>query len=96
MELHFAGASYLMKEGIKRRGLIIKSSSSSTSQGLQKCSKKNLSRILRTEAAIRGIHRKANSEKYTNLWPKAVLKALDDAIRDNRWDSALKVPFRMN
>lgn len=91
MELHFAGASYLMKEGIKRRGLIIKSSSSSTSQGLQKCSKKNLSRILRTEAAIRGIHRKANSEKYTNLWPKAVLKALDDAIRDNRWDSALKI-----
>lgn len=72
----------------------MKSSSSSTtttSQGLQKCSRENLSRILRTEAAIKGIERKANSGKYTNLWPKAVLEALDDAIRDNRWATALKV-----
>ncbi|CAN4076838.1 unnamed protein product [Withania somnifera] len=83
---------YLMKEDVNQRKpqiLIIKSSSN-TSQGLQ-CSNRNLSRILRTEAAIRGIERKANSEKYTNLWPKAVLEALDEAVRDNRWESALKI-----
>lgn len=68
-----------------------KEDSVGTSQGLQKCSKKNLSRILRTEAAIKAIERKANSAKYNNLWPKAVLEALDDAIKENRWESALKV-----
>lgn len=107
MELQFAGpaklccSSYLMKQDVnylmnqdeKRRALIIKSSNSGTSRGLQKCSKKNLSRILRTEAAIRGIERKVKSDKHTNLWPKAVLEALDDAIRDNRWHSALKVAY---
>lgn len=53
--------------------------------------KKELSRILRTDAAVKGIERKANSEKYLTLWPKAVLEALDEAIKENRWQSALKV-----
>ncbi|KAL0456215.1 UNVERIFIED_CONTAM: Pentatricopeptide repeat-containing protein [Sesamum latifolium] len=64
----------------------------SQSQGLQfKLSKKDLSRILRTEAAIKAIEKKANSSKYKNLWPKAILEALSDAIKENRWESALKV-----
>ncbi|KAL0387934.1 UNVERIFIED_CONTAM: Pentatricopeptide repeat-containing protein [Sesamum radiatum] len=68
------------------------SASNSKSQTLQfrKLSKKDLSRILRTEAAIKAIERKANSSKYKNLWPKAVLEALSDAIKQNRWESALK------
>lgn len=62
-----------------------------SSTGLQRQSKKELSRILRTEAAIKAIEQKANSKKYNNLWPKAVLEALDDAIKENQWESALKV-----
>lgn len=62
-----------------------------SSTGLQRQPKKDLSRILRTEAAIKAIEQKANSKKYTNLWPKAVLEALDEAIRDKHWESALKV-----
>lgn len=61
------------------------------STGLQRQSKKELSRILRTEAAIKAIEQKANSKKYNNLWPKAVLEALDDAIKENQWESALKI-----
>ncbi|KAL0413709.1 UNVERIFIED_CONTAM: Pentatricopeptide repeat-containing protein [Sesamum radiatum] len=69
------------------------SDSNSKSEALQlrKLSKKDLSRILRTEAAIKAIEKKANSSKYKNLWPKAVLEALSDAIRHNRWESALKI-----
>lgn len=59
--------------------------------GLQRKTQKDLSRILRTESAIKEIERKANSKKYNNLWPKAVLEALDEAIRENRYESALKV-----
>lgn len=59
--------------------------------GLQKSSNKNLAHILRTEAAIINVEKKADSRKYTRLWPKAVLEALDDAIRQKRWQSALKV-----
>ena len=59
--------------------------------GLQKNTNKDLSRILRTDAAIRNIERKANSKKYNRLWPKAVLEALDEAIRKNFWETALKV-----
>lgn len=70
---------------------IPKRSSGPVSKGLQKDSKKDLSRILRTDAAIKGIARKANSRKYTQLWPKAVLEALDKAIRENQWQTALKV-----
>ncbi|XP_051143083.1 pentatricopeptide repeat-containing protein At3g53170-like isoform X2 [Andrographis paniculata] len=57
----------------------------------RKFTKKDLSRILRTEAAIEQIERKANSSKYNNLWPKAVLEALSNAIKRNRWESALKI-----
>ncbi|RWW02730.1 hypothetical protein GW17_00034166 [Ensete ventricosum] len=64
---------------------------SAASKGLQKDAKRNLSRILRTEAAVLGVERKAGSAKYTRLWPRAVLEALDDSISDNRWESALKV-----
>ncbi|CAN6897611.1 unnamed protein product [Brassica oleracea] len=53
--------------------------------------KRELSRILRTDAAVKSIERKANSEKYNTLWPKAVLEALDDAVKENRWQSALKI-----
>ncbi|WCJ18550.1 Pentatricopeptide repeat-containing protein At3g53170 [Euphorbia peplus] len=63
----------------------------SSDVGLQKLPKKELSRILITDAAIKAIELKSNSNKYNNLWPKAVLDALDDAIYHNRWDSALKI-----
>ncbi|CAL5381896.1 unnamed protein product [Camellia sinensis] len=65
--------------------------SQNSAQGIQRQPKKDLSRILRTEAAIKAIERKANSTKYNRLWPKAVLEALDDAIREHRWESALKI-----
>lgn len=65
------------------------------SRGLQKDSKKKLSQILRTEAAVRGIEKKANSAKSSRLWPKAVLEALDDSINNNQWESALKVSWRL-
>ncbi|KAK9700296.1 hypothetical protein RND81_08G230200 [Saponaria officinalis] len=58
---------------------------------LQKQCKKELSRILRTEAAITAVVTKSGSKKHTNLWPKAVLQALDDAIRTYCWDAALKI-----
>ncbi|KAL3639814.1 hypothetical protein CASFOL_014782 [Castilleja foliolosa] len=59
-------------------------------QALQKFSNKELSRILRTDSAIKAVEKKASSSKYNNLWPKAVLEALNDAIKQNRWESALK------
>lgn len=62
-----------------------------TSGGFQKESKKNLSHILRTEAAVRGIERKVNSAKSVSLWPKAVLEALDDSMQNNQWELALKI-----
>ncbi|EXB68332.1 hypothetical protein L484_004678 [Morus notabilis] len=68
-----------------------KRSSEGSGKGLQKDHKKDLSRILRTDAAIRNIERKANSKKYNNLWPKPVLEALDQAIRNNYWETALKI-----
>ncbi|KAF3437935.1 hypothetical protein FNV43_RR20691 [Rhamnella rubrinervis] len=68
-----------------------KRSSVTPQNGLQKNTNKDLSRILRTEAAIRNIERKANSKKYNRLWPKAVLEALDEAIRKNYWETALKI-----
>ncbi|KAL0456189.1 UNVERIFIED_CONTAM: Pentatricopeptide repeat-containing protein [Sesamum latifolium] len=65
----------------------------SQSLGLQfsKLSKKDLSRISRKKAAIKAIEKKANSFKYKNLWPKAVLEALSDAIKQNHWEYALKI-----
>lgn len=65
--------------------------STSKSNGLQKSSNKTLSRILRTEAAVKAVERKANSSKYNNLQPRVVLEALFDAIKENNWESALKV-----
>ncbi|KAJ0095773.1 hypothetical protein Patl1_17157 [Pistacia atlantica] len=59
--------------------------------GIQKEAKKDLSKILRTEFAIKNIENKVNSKKYNNLWPKAVLEALDEAIRDKKWELALKI-----
>lgn len=57
-----------------------------------------LSRILRTEAALLGIGRKAaaamaNAKSKRRLSPRAVLEALDEAIANGRWDSALEVPI---
>ncbi|XP_028776288.1 pentatricopeptide repeat-containing protein At3g53170 [Neltuma alba] len=68
-----------------------KQCSNPESSGLQKDTRKDLSRILRTEAAIRGIENKANAKKYKQLWPKAVLEALDEAIKEIRWEAALKI-----
>ncbi|XP_023004532.1 pentatricopeptide repeat-containing protein At3g53170 [Cucurbita maxima] len=65
--------------------------SDQSSDGLQRDLKKGLSRILRKDAAIRAIERKANSKKYNNLWPSAVLEALDEAIQENLWETTLKI-----
>jgi hypothetical protein len=53
-----------------------------------------LARILRTEAAISGVSRKAGATwlQSTRLWPRAILKALDSAVAACRWESALEVP----
>jgi len=55
-----------------------------------------LARILRTEAAVSGVSRKAAAarQQSTRLWPRAVLEALDSAIAACRWESALEVPSR--
>lgn len=71
----------------------LKRSSTQSSDALQRDPKKGLSRILRKDAAIKAIEKKANSKKYNNLWPKAVLEALDEAIQENLWETALKVGF---
>lgn len=54
---------------------------------------REVSRILRREAAVRGIGRKANAAvlKSGRLWPRAVLEALDEAVSCRQWESALKV-----
>ncbi|XP_004135941.1 pentatricopeptide repeat-containing protein At3g53170 isoform X1 [Cucumis sativus] len=69
----------------------LKRTSTQSSDALQRDPKKGLSRILRRDAAIKAIERKANSKKYNNLWPKAVLEALDEAIQENLWETALKI-----
>ncbi|KAK7371850.1 hypothetical protein VNO80_05216 [Phaseolus coccineus] len=61
------------------------------SAGLVREPKKELSRILRTEAAIKGVENKAKSNSHKQLWPKALLEALDDAIKRCRWQSALEI-----
>lgn len=54
--------------------------------------KKDLSRILRTEAAIRGVENKAKSSStHKQLWPKALLQALHDAIQRSRFHLALQI-----
>ncbi|GAB2221071.1 hypothetical protein Drorol1_Dr00012238 [Drosera rotundifolia] len=47
--------------------------------GVRKESKKELLKILWTEAAIEGIEVKAGSRKHSTLWSKVVLEALDGA-----------------
>ncbi|CAL0326223.1 unnamed protein product [Lupinus luteus] len=73
------------------RILSLKRSSKQHTPGLQKDPKKDLSRILRTEAAIKGVKNKGDSWKNKQLWPKAVLEALDEAIKGLRWQAALKI-----
>ncbi|KAJ9567394.1 hypothetical protein OSB04_003360 [Centaurea solstitialis] len=70
-----------------------KNSQVPSSQGIQKSSEKRLSMILRSEAAIEAIERKASSPAVKNnrFSPKLVLEALDNAIRRKRWESALKI-----
>ncbi|KAK3148583.1 hypothetical protein QOZ80_3BG0296830 [Eleusine coracana subsp. coracana] len=52
-----------------------------------------LARILRTEAAVSGVSRKAAvvQQQSTRLWPRAVLEALDSAVSSCRWESALEI-----
>ncbi|RLN40217.1 pentatricopeptide repeat-containing protein [Panicum miliaceum] len=52
-----------------------------------------LARILRTEAAVSGVSRKAAvaRQQSTRLWPRAVLEALDSAVAACRWESALEI-----
>lgn len=87
--------SFTVKSSSNNRTNPLHKNPSSPSTGLQfrKLSNKELSKILRTDAAIEAIERKANSSKYNNLQAKPVLEALGDAIRLNRWVSALKVFF---
>lgn len=96
MELHLLNPANLRRSCFTVKSRSNKSPDSDINhhpEGLQfrHFSKKDLSRILRTESAIKAIERKANSSKYNNLLPKAVLEALNDAIKQNRWESALKV-----
>ncbi|KAG4952818.1 hypothetical protein JHK87_038412 [Glycine soja] len=79
-----------------RRGFRVESlkrSSKPASAELVKDPNKDLSRILRTEAAIRGVHNKAKSSSHKQLWPKALLESLDDAIKRCRSHSALEANF---
>lgn len=71
--------------------ILAKKITQAASLGLQKEPGKDLSRILWTEAAIKNIERKSKSNKYNNLWPKAVLEALNEAIKQFRWESALQI-----
>ncbi|KAL6659948.1 hypothetical protein ACP70R_002070 [Stipagrostis hirtigluma subsp. patula] len=52
-----------------------------------------LASILRTEAAVSGVSRKAAAtrQQSTRLWPRAVLEALDAAVASCRWESALEI-----
>ncbi|XP_078438022.1 LOW protein: PPR containing protein [Wolffia australiana] len=59
---------------------------------ISRSSSQELSKMLREEAAIEGMERKAVTGKSTRrLWPKAVLGALDDAVGEGRWESALQI-----
>ncbi|XP_020234320.1 pentatricopeptide repeat-containing protein At3g53170 [Cajanus cajan] len=69
----------------------LKRSSKAASVGLVKDSKKELSRILRTESAIRGVENKATSSTHRQLWPKALLQALHDAIKRCRSHTSLQI-----
>lgn len=53
--------------------------------------RRTMSAILRMEAAKAGVERKAATKMSTNLFPKAVLEALNDRIRNKEWQSALQI-----
>ncbi|ONK79506.1 uncharacterized protein A4U43_C01F7050 [Asparagus officinalis] len=97
LRLSFSAAPTLeaMGGGDRKRGLSV---NSAKKRGCSKDTllslsdqKRSLSKILREEAAILNVERKSGSGKHRNLWPKAVLEALDDAISNNQWESALKI-----
>lgn len=55
-----------------------------------------LASILRAEAAVSGVSRKATAavsqqQQSTRLWPRAVLEALDSAVASCHWESALEI-----
>ncbi|KAL8153560.1 hypothetical protein V2J09_011320 [Rumex salicifolius] len=79
------------KKWSSRFVILAKKLTQAASMGLQTEPKKDLSRILWTEAAVQNIEKKAKSKKYINLWPKAVLEALNEAIKNYRWESALQI-----
>ncbi|PKA46526.1 Pentatricopeptide repeat-containing protein [Apostasia shenzhenica] len=87
-----AAAHTFFPSGERRCAVFVVSANRTSDSGaLQKKSKRELSTILRTEAAVLGVERKAVSAKSDRLWPRAVLEALDNSIANNRWESALKV-----
>lgn len=49
--------------------------------------------VQRVERAQEEMERRAMRRKATRLYPHALLGSLDERIRQNSWDSALKVPF---
>lgn len=53
--------------------------------------RRTMSAILRMEAAKAGVERKAATKKATNLFPKAVLEALNDRMYNKQWQSALQI-----
>jgi len=53
--------------------------------------RRTMSAILTMEAAKAGVERKAATKKATNLFPKAVLEALNDRIRNRQWQCALQI-----
>ncbi|KAK9054403.1 hypothetical protein SSX86_025481 [Deinandra increscens subsp. villosa] len=83
----FSTPSSLLITAAKKR------SHTASSEGIQRSTEKHLSRILRSEAAIEAIERKANfaTVKHNRFSPKLVLEALDNAIHHKRWESALKI-----
>ncbi|KAK9147505.1 hypothetical protein Scep_006262 [Stephania cephalantha] len=82
----------VQREGSSRLCVKSKKGNAEIVKGLQRESKAKLSHILRTEAAVKAIERKAKakSAKFTHLCPKVVLEALEDSIRKNQWESALE------
>ncbi|MQL84113.1 hypothetical protein Taro_016606 [Colocasia esculenta] len=59
---------------------------------LRRVSGRELAKILRAEAAVAGMERKAATGTSTRrLWPKALLGALEEAISGSRWESALQL-----
>ncbi|CAA7406629.1 unnamed protein product [Spirodela intermedia] len=87
-----SAAAASQRSGRNRRLFFPRSLGEGEGRALWRESGKELSKILREEAAIGGVERKAISSTSTHrLWPKAVLGALDDAVSNNQWESALQI-----